>query len=581
MAAKNINISDLSFDGIKTSLKGYLKTQEVFKDYDFEGSAIATIIDLLAYNTFYYGYYSNMIANEMFLDTAKLESSMISLTKPLGYLVSKYNSSRSSIKLNRVGLSVGNLSPFSVFKGFSVAGIPYFFYTLKSVRIKNNNGVGETDYFDVFEAKSFTRRQLVTINLDNQSFVLQDDNIDPKTIIVEVQKSEGEEYVEWINYLLNPDSVVGPNTEIFFIERIKTGYRVNFGKQTSSDISSSNTGKLIEQGNKVYISYLVSSGEDANGVSNFEYVRDGANLPINVTNATISTLSPSRFGRSKPNLEEIRFFAPKSFAKQNRLVTKNDYYAILNELGYGSTDDPDFSYKVFGGEEATPPVYGRVFVSLLDLNLEDAVDFTKKEQINQILSVLKNKSVVSILPEYIPPVEYQIKLTVIGTLPDVTDEDKILAQQSIRSALFSNYSTRRYNQNIIEDDIIEICRATIDGIQLSTGGIFVTVIATAPASINQRKINFKNSIDSIVITDDVAKVTVKNDDKYLYVYEGNTKKGIPIGELSKREGIVTIYANKLPNAITINATPTNDIFYAKDELICRITSSSNITVNIN
>lgn len=580
MSVKNVNISDLTFDGIRSSLLDYLKTQEVFKDYDFEGSAIRTIVDLLAYNTFYYGYYSNMIANEMFLDTAKLENSMISLTKPLGYLVSKYACSRSAIKMNGLRVNVDSLSPFTVFKGFAVSGRPYFFYTVKKVNIKNNNGVGETDYFDIFEGRTITRRQLVSVNLDTQSFTLVGENIDPKTIVIEVQKTEGEDFVEWINYILNPDSIVGPNTEIFFVERSKTGYVINFGKQTSSDISSSSTGKMIEQGNKVYVSFLTSSGEGSNGVSSFVFQKDGNNVAINTTNSTITVLYPAKNGRSVPDLDEIRFFAPKSFAKQNRLVTKNDYYVMLNELGYGSSDDPDFSYKVFGGEEASPPVYGRVFVSLIDLNLNDEFDLSQKEQINEILSVLKNKSVISILPEYLPPLEYFAKIRVLGSLPSATDLEKITAKQSLINEIYSGYSTKKYNQNIIKDDIIDLCRTTVPGIQLSTGGIFVTIIANAGASENQRKINFKNMIDSIEITHGGSTNLFKNDGKFIYEYNGNSKIGEPVGELVSNEGVVVIYQNKLPNAITISAIPTNDIFYSKDEIVCRVVSVSDVTVTV-
>jgi hypothetical protein len=580
MAVKNINISDLTFEGIRSSLLDYLRTQDVFKDYDFEGSAIRTIVDLLAYNTFYYGYYSNMIANEMFLDTAKLENSMISLTKPLGYLVSKYSSSRSSIRMAGLGVNTNSLSPFSVFKGFSVSGRPYFFYTVKSVNIRNNNGVGETEYFDLFEGRTITRRQLVSVNLDTQSFTLVGDNIDPKTIVIEVQKTEGEDFVEWINYVLNPDSIVGPNTEIFFVERSKNGYVINFGKQTSSDISSSSTGKMIEQGNKVYVSFLTSSGEGANGISSFVFQKDGNNAAINTTNSQITVLYPSKNGRSTPDLDEIRFFAPKSFAKQNRLVTKNDYYVMLNELGYGSSDNPDFSYKVFGGEEATPPVYGRVFVSLIDLNLNDDSNFSQKEQINEIISVLKNKSVVSILPEYVPPLEYSAKIRVVGSVSNLTDLEKITAKQSLTNAIYSAYSTKKYNQNIIEDDIIDLCRTTVPGIQLSTGGIFVTIIANAGASENQRKINFKNTIDSIEITHVGSTNLFKNDGKFIYEYNGNSKIGEPVGELVSNEGVVVIYQNKLPNAITISAIPTNDIFYSKDEIVCRVVSVSDVTVTV-
>jgi len=583
--ADNINISDLSFEAIRQSLVDYLKKQDTLTDYDFEGSAIRTIIDLLAYNTFYYGYYANMISNEMFLDTAKLENSMISLTKPLGYLVPKYYSSRSSIRLSNLTVSSTTLSRFSIFKGFSVSGRPYFFYTIKPVTIANNNGVGETEYFDIFEGRTVTKRQLVTVNTTTQSFVLEGDRIDPRTIIIEVQESEGEPYSEWLNFLNNPDSIVGPNTEIFFVERTKTGYRVNFGKQTSSDISSANTGKMIEQGNKVYVSYLTSSGEDANQISSFQFVSDGSNLSVGTPTTSTIVLYPSKNGVSTPDLDEIRFFAPKTFAKQNRLVTKGDYYAMLNELGYGSgNNNPDFTYKVFGGEEATPPVYGRVFVSLIDLNLvdNDNLDFSQTEEINQILSVLKNKSVVSILPEYIPPVEYQVSMTISGSLPGADNSQIIAAREAVKSRLITAYGTKKYNQDIIEDDIIEQCRIAVPGLILSQGGVFVTITVALAATENQRKINLKNNIDSIEIIQPGSSNYGANEGRFVYIYNSSGTKisNDPAGEFIAQDGIVILYANKFPTAITIRAKPKNDIFYAKDEIVAYINSSSNITVTI-
>ena len=581
--AENINISDLSFEGIRTSLIDYLKTQETFKDYDFEGSAIRTIVDLLAYNTFYYGYYSNMIANEMFLDTAKLENSMISLTKPLGYLVPKYYSARTQARLTGLSIAQTQMSRFSVFKGFAASGRPYFFYNIKPVKILPDNGIGETDYFDLFEGRSVTNRQLITVNLTSQSFVLEGDRIDPRTIVIEVQESEGEAYSEWINFLTNPDSIVGPNTEIFFIERTKTGYMINFGKQTSSDISSANTGKMIEQGNKVYVSYLTSSGEDANNISSLQFLADGRALSISTPTTQTVTLFPTKNGVSTPDLDEIRFFAPKSFAKQNRLVTKGDYYAMLNELGYGSGNaNPDFAYKVFGGEEATPPVYGRVFVSLIDLNLTDDLDFSQTEEINQILSVLKNKSVVSILPEYIPPVEYQVLVTISGVLPGADSAQLIATRNAIKTRLVAVYGTKKYNQDIIEDNIIEECRTAVPGLQLSRGGVFVTIIASLPATENQRKINFKNTLDSVKINQAGSTIYGSSSGRFIYLYNANgtTFDNNPAGEFVANDGVVVLYPGKFPTALTVEAKPANDIFYAKDEIVSYISSTSSVTTSI-
>jgi len=577
--ANNINISDLTFEGIRDSLIEYMKSQETFKDYNFEGSGIRTIIDLLAYNTFYYGYYSNMIANEMFLDTAKLENSMISLTKPLGYVVAKYKSARATIKMSRLNSSASEISAFSVFRSTNSAGRPYFFYNIQSIPISENNlspGLYETDYFDVYEGKGSIVRQLVNVDLTTQNFTIEGTDIDPRTLVIEVGDIEGNNLVQWQSYYLNPETAVGPNTEVFFVERLKNGYKINFGKYSSNDITSMSTGKLITNQDTVYVSYLLSSGANANNLSTMTFVSDSRRRSITTGSTVLEVSIPSRGGVSDPDLDEIRFFAPKTFARQNRLVTKNDYYAILNELGYGSGESPEFTYKVFGGEEANPPCYGRVFVSIMDLNPSDVSDFSKRNEINEILSVLKTKSVISILPEYLPPIEMGILLSVSVSHPDFNRtgvSSKI--KTAIKSALFSEYGIKKYDRSVYLQDLIDIIKQSYQGLIVSPDSVSVKIIGISPkaSSSYQRKINFKNILNSVKITGfDSTGTYAENIENYLYYFNarGVQTSNIPIGELDKENGVVTIYPNITTNELTITAKPTDNNFLSKDELVTYI-----------
>jgi hypothetical protein len=581
--ANNIQISDLTFDGIRSSLVNYLKQQDTFTDYNFEGSGIRTLLDLLAYNTFYYAYYANMMANEMFLDTAKLENSMISLTKPLGYVVSSYTSAKATVRLNNVNSAVSSLSPFSVFRGTDIAGRPYFFYNTRSIRTGVNAsspGTYQTDYFEVYEGKAATIRQLVSVDLTTQSFSLPGIEIDPRTILIEVGDANGNNLISWDSYLLNPDSVVGPDTEVFFVERTKTGYNVNFGRYTSNDIGNLSTGKQITDQNTVYVSYLVSSGSAGNGVANITFVSDARNQQIATATTSTEISVVARGGVSTPDLDEIRFFAPKSFARQNRLVTKNDYYAILNELGYGSGGLPEFTYKVFGGEEATPPAYGRVFVSIIGLS--DSTSFTQANEINEVLSVLKSKSVVSILPEYLPPIEMGVILEINATHPDsgvVTINGQI--KQAIRTALKTAYGTKKYDNSIIEQSVIEIIRAAYSGVQVTSSGVFLTVRAIMPSSTisNERKMNFKSELSSVSLSGFGGSVTAQNNGKYLYL--SSSANASPVGEVDLINGVVTIYPNITTNELTIDAKFPNDNFIAKDEIVSYIKNSeTDITITL-
>lgn len=584
MAANDITISDLTFEGIKSSLINYLKNQDTFKDYNFEGSAIKTLIDLLAYNTFYYGYYSNMMANEMFLDTAKLQNSLISLTKPLGYLVYDRLSSKALVKLKNTNSNYSELSTFSVFRGNDSAGRPYYFYNLKPAKIGQSGtvpGTYETGYFEIYEGAASTRRQLVNVDLNTQTFSLPDITIDPRTIIVEVGDVNGENLVEWSSYYLNPETIIGPDTEVFFTERDKGGYKINFGKYSSNDNGVLSTGKRITNQDTVYVSYLVSSGAEANNISNISFLSESEQQDILTSSTTLEISVTSRGGVSQPDLDNIRFFAPKTFARQNRLVTKNDYYAILNELGYGSGSQPEFSYKVFGGEEANPPVYGRVFVSIIDLNPTDQSDYTTQNEINEVLSVLKSKSVVSILPEYLPPVEMNAVLTLTVSHPNATNPTTTgQMKTAITTNLMAEYSPKKYDRRILKQDVEQIARNSYSGLQVSNFSLIIKAISPESTELNGRKINFKTRLTSIQkITGFDNSYTAKNENKFIYLYDNQIKvNNIPIGEVDLERGIITIYPNVTTNALTFEVKVPDENFTASDEIVCYVNITDDITI---
>lgn len=586
MAANDITISDLTFEGIKKSLIEYLKKQDTFKDYNFEGSAIRTLVDLLAYNTFYYGYYSNMIANEMFLDTAKLQNSMISLAKPLGYVVYNYLSAKSTLRLNDVTSSNRELSAFSSFKGNDPAGIPYYFYNTRPIPIGANEdlpGSYRTPFFEVYEGKALVRRQLVNVDLATQTFSLPDLFIDPRTIMVEVGDANGNNLVAWDSYYLNPDTVIGPETQIYFIERTKTGYNVNFGKFTSNDVGGLSNGKQITGENTVYVSYLISSGADGNGIANISFLKDAEGKSIKKETTVTEVSIASRNGASSPDLDEIRFFAPKTFASQNRVVTKNDYYSVLNDLGYGSGQNPEFTYKVFGGEEATPPVYGRVFVSIMDLNPGDAKDYSKQNEINEVLSILKNKSVVSILPEYLAPFDLNLEFTLVtthrnarsaGTVGEIT--------VAVRNALRAEYGTKKYDRDVQELDILQITRDAYPGLNIISS--FVNIRAISPQVSNKqgRKINLKNPIESLKITGfEDSNYVAENVEKYIYLYNDKSLvNNMPIGEIDSENGIITIYPNVTSNQLTMTIKVPKNNFTAKDEIVCYLDANNDLKITV-
>jgi hypothetical protein len=601
MMEDKLQISDLTFNGIRDSLIEFMKSTDVFKDYDFQGSGMRTLIDLLAYNTFYYGFYSNMIANEMFLDTAQLEKSVISLTKPLGYVVAGSLSSVSTVRLSNLNLNYDNVSYFSTFKGVDQNGSIYYFFNINDIPIKTvvdgESSYGQTDYFPIYEAKNKIFRQTLEVDIESQTVFLEGNEIDPRTIVVEVSY-DGEEYEKLVNYYNNPDEILDETTKVFFIERKSNGYNLIFSKQSTNDVNSGGLGKPITDLDLVRISYLIGSGSPPNGIASFDFVSDSSGNSITSPNTFVTTLIAARNGRETANLDEVKFFAPKTFARQNRLVTKGDYYAILNELGYSSGDDPDYDFKVFGGEEASPPYFGRVFISILDLDSEDNSELN---QVTQILSIVKNKSIVTVLPEYIPPLEVDINLLINGVLPGGSVALINTRKNAIKNVILQSYGRKKYNTHFLINEIIQLCRTIAPEVTITSDNIFITAsLRMSPSSTPEfKRINFKNTLQTLPI----GNVEIKFDDtlipfvikdayvqKKLFRYRkdnGSLFDDKPIGEVDYQNGVVTIYPNDSITtsfytviANTKDKIGNDDAFYAKDEFIAYV-KNENLQINIS
>lgn len=421
MATNNVNLGSIDFDQIKTSLTEYLKTQDVLKDYNFEGSVIQSIVNLLSYNTLYYAMYSNMLANEMFLDTAQREESIVSLLKPLGVSIPTRTSSRVTIKVG--GLSF--LPKYSQFVGKNSSGVNYNFYTLEDY----SEVVVGSDFIDniiLVEAKQLISNKNISnlINYTNQTYFIGDNNIDISTLIVEVDKGDGI-YQRW-NKLDNiGDSTENLNQNIYFVERFDTGFEIQFGIENS-------LGNSISENYNTRITYAISSGSAANEIVNYQYPDDNT--------TTIEIYSESSGGLNSPDLDYYKFIAPKFFAAQNRAITKDDFLAIsmeyLKNKGFDVSKD---NFSVYGGDEVSPPKYGRVFI---------ATDAIPDGIINELVAYLKTKCAITILPEYVlsnnDNLTYDVELKFMTNGLSNTERQRIIS--NIRSYLNENYSIiNKYN----------------------------------------------------------------------------------------------------------------------------------------
>ena len=357
-------LNKLNFSEIKASLTEYLKNQDIFVGYEFEGSAIQTVIDLLSYNTYYYAFYSNMMINEMFLDTARRATSVVSLVKPLGYTVPGKKSARATIELTTDDTTIPR---YTLFSGVFSSGKYYSFFNETVI------AVNETATFSITEARTVVENMDVTDKFDfvAQRYIIDESEIDISTIRVEISPSTADAWVEWENVNFFPNN----DQEIFYIERYGDIFTIQLGKEN-------NLGKSLDsEDHKIRISYLISSGSEGNEIFSFS-----------TTVGSVSVVESSAGGGDGPDLELIKFAAPKAFSAQERAVTKNDYYGLLIRNNFFS----DISeFVVYGGEEIYPPKYGRVFISF---NSEDA-------SITDVLDFLKFKNVLTVLPEYVKPRE--------------------------------------------------------------------------------------------------------------------------------------------------------------------------------
>jgi len=385
-------ISDPDFFTIKESLKNFLRSQNTFSDYDFEGSALSQLIDLLSYNTHYLSFYMNMVSNESFLDTASLRDSVISHAKMLGYTPSSTRSSRARIDLSFTlanNPSIGSITSltlpkFTQFVSSALDGVNYTFTNLDEITVSKANNQFLFSDLNIFEGTPSTQ-VFVYSQLINplQEFTLNDSKIDTSTLEVIVQTSAGDLSQRTFTFASNTSSLTA-NSKVFFLNEISNGnYKIYFG----DDI----IGKKLDDGNLVIVTYLISNGIKANKASSFKLLSPVGGL----TNATIVVDQVAVGGAEIETIESIKNLAPKTFASNGRAVTKNDYIALIQQR-YPSFE----AVNVWGGEENLPPVYGKVFISAKPAAGYEISRSEKDFILNEIINPI---SILTVTPEFIDP----------------------------------------------------------------------------------------------------------------------------------------------------------------------------------
>jgi hypothetical protein len=418
---KRLAVAELDFDNIKSNLKNYLKGQTEFSDYDFEGSAMSTLIDLLAYNTHYNAIYNSLAVNEMFLDSASKRSSVVSLSKMLGYMPRSARCAEAVVDITIVSptsnpdvATLPSGQPFLT----SVDNVSYIFYNEDAVSVSKN---ADGKYvFQNVKLREGTPLQFKYTVQDGQRYIIPNANIDSSTLSVTVQDYASSDMFDV--YSLNTDlTQVTDQTKVYFLKEIDNGlYEVNFG--------DGNLGFALSNGNVVTFKYYVSSLETPNGAKTFTYNGTsilGSNLSVVTTTAAFGGASPE-------SLASIKFTAPKLYGAQNRAVTPDDYKAIIySQFPQAQT------IQVWGGEVNNPPVYGKTYICIKP---KDAVKLTNQQKDYIVNNILASKNVVSITPEIVDPEYFNVEVqTFVHYNPRNTSIPPSQIETLVREAIL-NYS---------------------------------------------------------------------------------------------------------------------------------------------
>ena len=416
-----LEISQLDFDNIKNNLKRYLSNQNEFKDYDFEGSGMAVLLDLLAYNTHYLSYNANVLANEMFIDTADLRNSIVSLAKALGYTP---NSPRAPIADINVVVNGATGATLTMNAGqqftTTVDGTSYNFVTIGSKTISPVDNVYTFSNLKIYEGTYITYNYTVDTSDVDQRFLIQSANADTNTLTVQIQNSASDTTT---NTYTKATSIteLDSDSKVYFLQESEDGkFEVYFGDGV--------VGKAVEDGNIVILKYVVTNKTEANGASSFTL---SGNIGGN-TDVAITVNSNAANGAKAESNESIKFKAPKSYAAQDRAVTVNDYKVKVEEL-YANAS----SVSAWGGEDNDTPFYGRVYIAIKAASGSTLTDTTKDDIVTQ----LKKFSVASVTPVIVDPETTNVLLTSTINYDEkqttkTSDEIKTLVTNAV-----TNYNT--------------------------------------------------------------------------------------------------------------------------------------------
>ena len=415
-------VANLDFEDIKAQLKEYLRGQSDFTDYDFEGSALSTLLDTLAYNTYYTAFNTNMVVNELFIDSATLRDNVVAIAKQLGYRPKSATSPTAYVSFNVTYTNPTTDTELILKKGTgfisSYDNNVYQYVVIDDVKAQVINNVATFTNVEIREGTQLVNTFTVNTSLKNQRFILDNQNIDTNTIRVKVYPTGG----SFSEPYLVADNILGVDgtSKVFFLDEIEDErYEILMGDGV--------LGRKLENQTLIEVSYITTSGPASNGVRTFVFsgVLENPNgvSPSSFTTSITST-TPSAGGEEIESTAKIKYTAPKAYGTQNRAVTAQDYEAIVRQI-YPATSD----IIIFGGEDQDPPEYGKVFIALKPKDASYLTSLTKQK----IVADLKKYVVASVEPRLVDPsilyVELESKIYYNGSITDQTPaqiRDKVI-----------------------------------------------------------------------------------------------------------------------------------------------------------
>jgi hypothetical protein len=587
MDNKRIRVTELDFDQIKSNFKNYLKGQTEFQDYDFEGSGVSVLLDILAYNTHYNAMYANLAMNEAFLDSASKRNNVVSHAKSLGYIPISAKSAQATVNITVINpidspdtLTLAAQSQFTT----SVNKVDYNFFNRNAISIAPVDGTYTFTNVVITEGTPLRFQYIANAGM---TYVIPNAGVDLSTLTVRVQDTTST--AGYVVFNRSEDlTLVKPDDTVYFIKEIDNElYEVYFGDGI--------TGRAVVPGNVVVLDYFVSNKEAPNNAKAFSF-----NGNVGGGTVVVTTTSMAQGGSSIETIDSIKFNAPRSYAAQNRAVTAEDYKVILPTL-YPNIE----SVNVWGGEEQDPPQYGKVFISIKPKSGETLTTSTKEIIKN---SILRRKNIVSISPEIVDPdFLYVIVKTSVYYNPLQTEKNTDTLKTLINNVInkYDNDDLRKFGGMFRYSKLSRLVDNTDVAITSNITNILMMKVITPEFNTKAKyNITFNNPIrtsgsadesirsSAFVVTSTDQPVYIDDDgvgNLRLFYYTGSNTKVF----INKTLGTVNYTTGKLVindlvilsapnNQILIDCVPdSNDIVSVRNQIVAIRQDLNNVNVIVD